>query len=66
MQAATEPYRGRHRAAEPVAPEEEQAEAPEYTCETCGGPVEVSAQHPGLAPEHVNPEDNDHPVVLLQ
>jgi hypothetical protein len=35
------------------------------TCEVCGGPVEVSARHPGLAPEHVNPENNDHDVVIL-
>lgn len=39
--------------------------AADRTCETCGHPVEVSLAHPGLAPEHVNPEDNDHPVVLL-
>ena len=37
----------------------------DQTCETCGHAVEVPANWPGAAPEHVNPEDNDHPVVLL-
>lgn len=44
----------------------DQGEAPEFTCETCGHAVEVSRQWPGAAPEHVNPEDDDHPVVVAE